>query len=102
MSNPHSVGRTLGKLALVRGWRSALLLFLAALSFAGVAAAAGKVVWKKTKLEELDKSWKIAIEVHLARAPDVAHVPVRFTFTPTAYSERASVTLTSYWPASKP
>ncbi len=91
MSNPHSVGRTLGKVALLRGWRSALLFFLAALTFAGVAAAAGKVVWKKTKLEELDKSWKIAIEVHLDRAPDVAHVPVRFTFTPTAYYERALV-----------
>lgn len=91
MSNPHSVGKNLGRLAWVRGWRSALLLFLAALTFAGVAAAAGKVVWKKTKLEELDKSWKIAIEVHLDRAPDVAHVPVRFTFTPTAYYERALV-----------
>jgi MYXO-CTERM domain-containing protein len=85
------VGKNPNLIASVRGWRSALLLFLASLTFAGAAAAAGKVVWKKTKLEELDKSWKIAIEVHLDRAPDVAHVPARFTFTPTAYFERALV-----------
>jgi hypothetical protein len=48
-------------------------------------------VWKRTKLDELDKAWKIALEVHLNRAPDVAHVPVRFSFTPTVYFERALV-----------
>jgi MYXO-CTERM domain-containing protein len=87
MLNAHSVGR----FPLVSGWRPALLLFLAVVSFAGVAAAAGKVVWKRTKIEELDKSWKLAFEVHLDRAPDVAHVPVRFSFTPTSYFERSLV-----------
>jgi MYXO-CTERM domain-containing protein len=87
MPNAHSVG----KFPFVPGWRSALLLFLAVVSFAGVAAAAGRVVWKRTKIEELDKSWKLAFEVHLDRAPDVAHVPVRFSFTPTAYFERSLV-----------
>jgi len=87
MSNAHSVGNP----RLTRGWRSALLLFLALVSFAGAAAAAGRVVWKRTKIDELDKSWKIAIEVHLDRAPDVAHVPVRFSFTATSYFERALV-----------
>lgn len=86
MSNAHSVG----KFALLRGWYAALLLLLAFVSFAGVAGAA-KVVWKRTKIEELDKSWKLAFEVHLDRAPDVAHVPVRFSFTPTAYFERSLV-----------
>lgn len=55
------------------------------------AAAAGRVVWRKTKIEELDKSWKVALEVHLGRAPDVPHIPVRFTFTPISYFERALV-----------
>jgi MYXO-CTERM domain-containing protein len=86
MSNAHSVGRS----PLVRGWSAALLLFLAAFSFTQVAAAA-RVVWKRTKIEELDKSWKLAFEVHLDRAPDVAHVPVRFSFTPSAYFERSLV-----------
>ena len=87
MRNAHSVSKS----SFVRGWSSALLLFLAVVCFAAVAAAAGKVVWKRTKIEELDKSWKLAFEVHLDRAPDVAHVPVRFSFTPTAYFERALV-----------
>jgi len=87
MSNAYSVSKT----RLVRGWRAALLLFLAVISISGAATAAGRVVWKRTKIDELDKSWKIAIEVHLDRAPDVAHVPVRFSFTATSYFERALV-----------
>ena len=71
--------------------RSRWLLVVALLALAGSAAAQGRVVWKRTKLDELDKSWKIALEVHLNRAPDVAHVPVRFSFTPTVYFERALV-----------
>ncbi|MEY4544902.1 MAG: hypothetical protein RL685_1097 [Pseudomonadota bacterium] len=86
MSKAHSVGKT-HFFARHAGW----LMFLALLGFAGSAAAQGRVVWKRTKLEELDKSWKIALEVHLNRAPDVAHVPVRFEFTPTVYYERALV-----------
>lgn len=59
--------------------------------FGAPAAAANRVVWKKTKIEEQDKSWKVAIEVHLDRAPDVALMPVRFSFTPLSYFERALV-----------
>lgn len=67
-----------------------LLVGLVAL-FSEPAAAAGRVVWRQTKLKEQDKSWKISLEVHLDRAPDVAHMPVRFSFTPTSYFERALV-----------
>jgi MYXO-CTERM domain-containing protein len=86
MSNAHSVIK-------VRAFsrRSALALGLTIGLFAESAAAANRIVWKKTKLNEEDKSWKIALEVHLDRAPDVAHMPVRFTFTAKTYFERALV-----------
>lgn len=74
-----------------RALLAALMVSLVGLLFSGPAAAAGRVVWKQTKLKEQDKSWKVAIEVHLDRAPDVAHMPVRFSFTPVSYFERALV-----------
>lgn len=54
-------------------------------------AFAARVVWKQTKVKEDDKSWKVSCEIHLDRAPDIAHMPVRFTFTATSYFERALV-----------
>jgi MYXO-CTERM domain-containing protein len=86
MSNAHSVIK-------VRAFsrRSALALGLTLCLFAESAAAANRIVWKKTKLNEEDKSWKVALELHLDRAPDVAHIPVRFTFTAKTYFERALV-----------
>ena len=86
MLNAHSVSKSHFA---ARG--SALPIFLLLISFALTAAAAGRVVWKRTKIDELDKSWKVSLEVHLDRAPDVAHVPVRFSFTPTVHFERALV-----------
>ena len=71
--------------------RAALALGLVALVSTEPAFAANRVVWKKTKLNEQDKAWKIAFEVHLDRAPDVALVPFRLTFTATTYFERALV-----------
>jgi MYXO-CTERM domain-containing protein len=85
MSNAHSVVK-------VRAFsrRSALALGLTIALFAESAAAA-RVVWKKTKIQEADQAWKVAFEVHLDRAPDMPHVPVRVTFTPYTYFERALV-----------
>src|SRR5688572_1359173 len=73
--------------------RAALALAFGLVAFASseTAFAANRVVWKKTKLKEQDKSWKIAFEVHLDRAPDVALVPFRLSFTGTTYFERALV-----------
>lgn len=89
MSYAHSVIKVPGG-----SWRGvlSLALFVATVClFAAPASAANRVVWKQTKLEEQDKSWKVAIEVHLDRAPDIALMPVRFTFTPVSYFERALV-----------
>jgi MYXO-CTERM domain-containing protein len=73
-----------------RIWSFAVLVSLLSL-FSLSAAAQNRVVWKQTKVKEQDKSWKVAIEVYLDRAPDVAHMPVRFSFTPLSYFERALV-----------
>src|SRR5688572_33066845 len=89
MSYAHSVIKVPGG-----SWHRALsFVLLAAMVclFGAPAAAANRVVWKQTKIKEQDKSWKVAIEVHLDRAPDVAHMPVRFSFTPVSYFERALV-----------
>lgn len=74
----------------------ALLTFIALASWSGSAEAAGRVVWKSTIIEEKGGDgegekgyWRLDLEVHLPRAPDVAYYPVRFEFQPTAYYERA-------------
>src|SRR5687767_10942429 len=70
--------------------RAALGLgFGLALWLAGPEAWASKVVWKRTTLEERDGVWRVQVEVHLDRAPDVAHIPVRFSFKQTMHFERA-------------
>src|SRR5688572_2792770 len=45
-------------------------------------ALGGKIVWRKTTLNELDGTWKVQVEIHLDKTPDVAHLPVRFSFKP--------------------
>jgi hypothetical protein len=76
--------------------RAALLLgvgFGTALWVAGPSAWAlgGKVIWRKTTLTELDGVWKVQVEIHLDKTPDVAHLPVRFSFKPIVHYERALV-----------
>lgn len=68
-----------------------LLCGLAVLAWAPLASAAGKVIWKSTTVEERTDSgsWRLDIELHLPSAPNVAHVPMKFEFVPTAYYERS-------------
>jgi hypothetical protein len=54
-------------------------------------ALGGKIVWRKTTLNELDGTWKVQVEIHLDKTPDVAHLPVRFSFKPIVHYERALV-----------
>lgn len=86
MPKAHSVVRSP---SLSRCFALLLGLFIGLL--ASPSFAAGRVVWKQTKLKEADQSWKLAMEIHLDRAPDIAHLPVRFTFTAISYFERALV-----------
>lgn len=81
--------RTLGS---VLRLLSILTAFVALLSMSSAASAAGRVQWKSTNLDEReDGSWRIEITIHMGRAPDMAHVPMRFEFMPTVYYERALV-----------
>ncbi len=89
MTNAHSVIMLPGAFRRSVLW---LALFTSWVClFSAPALAANRVVWKQTKIEEVDKSWKVALEVYLDRAPDVAHMPVRFSFTAMSYFERARV-----------
>jgi hypothetical protein len=88
MSYAHSVVKFLDR---TRRALPLALLVAMVVSFGAPAFAQNRVVWKQTKIKEIDKAWKIAIEVHLDRVPDVAHMPVRFSFTPVAYFERSMV-----------
>jgi len=76
--------------------REWLRLFLAAALSIGVlvvalsARAAGRVDWKSKTLKESDNhSWTIEVAIYLSRAPDVNTLPMRFSFQPVMYYERA-------------
>lgn len=77
-------------------WFQALLTLCAALfvlTTVSPAAAAGRVVWKSTTIKERTKneSWRLEMEIHLPRAPDIAHKSMKFEFTQTAEFERSLV-----------
>jgi MYXO-CTERM domain-containing protein len=79
----------------VRDWlrRSALsALALCVLLVSSSALGAGRVEWKSKTLKESDsKSWTIELSIFLSRAPDMATLPMRFSFMPVVYYERALV-----------
>lgn len=58
-------------------------------SFALNASAVGSVQWKNTRPKEVGTgSWHLEVTISLPKAPDVAHVPVKFEFQQTMYYER--------------
>jgi hypothetical protein len=66
-----------------------LLQLALVLLFSGSAFAAGCIQWKSTSVKEReDKSWRLEVAVYMPRAPDIAHVPMKFEFQPTAYYAR--------------
>lgn len=73
-----------------RPW-GALFLGLFLVLVSGSAWAAGRVIWKSTTVKERTDggSWRLDIEMHLASAPDIGQVPMKFEFVPTAYYERS-------------
>jgi MYXO-CTERM domain-containing protein len=67
-----------------------LLQLLLLLLLTSPALAAGRLEWKsKTMKEREDKSWRVEVAIYLPRAPDVAHVPMKFEFMPEVYYERS-------------
>lgn len=77
-------------------WLRALVALCAALfvvTTASPASAAGRVVWKSTTIQErtTNESWRLEMEIHLPKAPDIAHKSMKFEFTQTAEYERSLV-----------
>jgi MYXO-CTERM domain-containing protein len=69
---------------------SLLLTLISLLLIAGSAGAAGRVEWKSKTLKESDgHSWTIEVAFYLNKAPDVATMPMRFSFQPVMYYERS-------------
>jgi MYXO-CTERM domain-containing protein len=64
---------------------------LAALFLASVAWGAGRVQWKSKTLKEKNEGWSIEVTMFLPKSPDIAMVPMRFSFQPTVYYERTLV-----------
>lgn len=53
------------------------------------AAAAGTVQWKDTHPKEKGTgSWSLELTISLPKAPDIAHIPVKFEFQQKVYYER--------------
>nr|PZN29123.1 MAG: hypothetical protein DIU78_01130 [Pseudomonadota bacterium] len=68
------------------------LITLACLLVPATASAAGRVEWKEKAIKEREGGyWRLELAIYLPRAPDVAHVPMKFEFQPTAYYERSMV-----------
>ncbi len=73
-------------------WVVRIALFLATLLLTSLAAAGGRVQWSKTTVKESDsKAWKLEVKIFMSKAPDVAHVPMKFEFAPLAYYERSMI-----------
>lgn len=71
----------------IRFFRWLLSLSALAAVFWGSPAMADRVVWKKTTVQENLESWRLDLEFHYSRAPDITYVPIQFEFTPTVYYE---------------
>jgi hypothetical protein len=68
----------------------AAALSIGVLVMVGSAQAGGRVEWKTKTLKESDNhSWTIEVSIFLNKTPDVATLPMRFTFQPVVYYERA-------------
>lgn len=67
-------------------------LALGVLMCAAAASAVGRVDWKSKTLKESEgHSWTVEVTIYLPKAPDVATMPMRFSFTPAVYYERSLV-----------
>lgn len=53
-----------------------------------LALALGTAKVEQTKVMETDGKWKLSMTIDLGKAPDIPHVPMMFSFTPTMLYER--------------
>jgi MYXO-CTERM domain-containing protein len=54
-------------------------------------AWADRVAWRETTVKEQNGAWNVRVEFFLDRAPEMASVPMKFTFTAKTYFEAALV-----------
>jgi len=53
----------------------------------GTAWAAGSITYSKTRIQEANGGWHLQMTIVYGGKPSLAHVPMRFKFTPLAYFE---------------
>src|SRR5205823_11136015 len=64
------------------------LTFLGAFALlCGTAFAAGSITYSKKEIAEANGGWHIQMTIVYGGKPNTAHVPMRFSFTPTAIQE---------------
>jgi MYXO-CTERM domain-containing protein len=95
MTLPRRIGpRARGSLSrgarvLLRALVPLAALAVALLALPRAAHAVGSVKVDKTKVDEVDGRWKLKMTIDLGKAPDIAYVPMMFSFTPTMLYERS-------------
>jgi MYXO-CTERM domain-containing protein len=68
----------------------AAALAIGVLVLSTLAWAAGRIEWKSKSLKESgNHSWTVEVSIFMTKAPDVATLPMRFSFQPVVYYERA-------------
>jgi MYXO-CTERM domain-containing protein len=72
----------------LRTWLAALLALATFFVAIAEAFAAGSITYTRRELTESGGGWKIAMTILYGGKPTTAHVPMKFSFTPTALYER--------------
>lgn len=67
---------------------SFVAVFAALVFFVGDALAVGSISFTRRELSESSGGWRLAMTIAYGGKPHLGHVPMRFSFTPTALYER--------------
>lgn len=72
----------------MKRWSFFVATVAALLFFVGDALAAGSISFTRRELTESNGGWRLSMTIAYGGKPHLAHVPMRFSFTPTALYER--------------
>lgn len=72
----------------MKRWFSFVAAVAALLFVTGDVLAAGSINFTRRELNESQGGWRLAMTIAYGGKPHLAHVPMRFSFTPTAHYER--------------
>ncbi|MET0594804.1 MAG: MYXO-CTERM sorting domain-containing protein [Polyangiaceae bacterium] len=76
------------KLACAKLLVSVLAIFGVLVLTVSTASAAGSIAFSRTTIQESNGGWNLQMTLIYGGKPPMAHVPMRFSFTPTAFFER--------------